>query len=131
MSKHKLETVLSWHQDGYVNSQHIVKLLRGGDDNYIPNPVNYALSGEHLNDPQFKQFSSLKAYRDALAPNAYRALKTLKPSRELQNNSLSIIQSTINVKPEIATLTQKKTNVQPTKSVSYKQADEMLLDLAN
>ena len=106
-------------------------MLRGGDDRYIPNPVNYALSGEHLNDPQFKQFSSLKAYRDALVPNAYRALKTLKSSRELQNKSLSIIQSTIKIKPKIAASTQEKTNVRPTKSVSYKQADEMLLDLAN
>lgn len=131
VKQHKLDAALSWHQAGYVNSQHIVKLLRGGDDRYIPNPVNYALSGEHLNDPQFKQFSSLKAYRDALVPNAYRALKTLKSSRELQNNSLSIIQSTIKIKPKIAASTQEKTNVRPTKSVSYKQADEMLLDLAN
>lgn len=128
-----LKTAVNWQMNRQTDSQSVIVVLNSRDDDLkLPYLKSNPVENKKLTDEEFSHQDEMNGYENELANNAYEAIQQLPSTsmtkRAIADLNLQIIRSkqqTEKTTPE----PEKTKSIEPIKSVSYQQAEDLLIDL--
>lgn len=129
-----IKTAVNWQINRYTDSQGVIVVLNSRDtDLKLPYLKPAALSHKKPKDKEFQQRELMNDLENDLALTALNGVKQLKSDHmtkqvqaDLQLQTQDIVSPTPSKPNKVK---QKTTSVKPIKSISYKQAEDLLIDL--
>lgn len=127
-----IKTAVDWQMNQYTDNQGVLIVLNSRDDNLkLPYLKPNALLKKKPTDPEFKNRQAMDDFEDVLAQQALHGVKQLKQdhvTKQAQADlNLQLMQA--NMQPLPVTNTITASEPKPAKTVSYKQAEDLLIDL--
>lgn len=127
-----IKDVVAWQIGQYTDDQSVLIILNSREDDlklpYLkPNPVG----NKRPTDQEFQKTKTMNDYEDLLAQNALMGLKSLSSDQTTKQAQADLnlqVAAANLVEPEKETIPKTET-ITPIKSVSYKQAEDLLIDL--
>lgn len=130
-----LKTAVNWQMEHQTDSQSVIVVLNSRqDDLKLPYLKSNAVENKRPTDDEFSHQDEVSMYEAGLANNAIQAIQQLPVTsmtkRAHADLNLQIMRSQQHIKRvSMSNKPMKTKSVQPVKSISYKQAEDLLIEL--